>query len=420
MNILILGSGGREHALAWAIKQNPKCDMVICAPGNAGMAEIATCLPLNIMDGAAVVAFAQEHQIDFVVIGPEAPLAAGIAAALRGAHISCFGPDAAAARLESSKAFTKEICAACNAPTAAYGHFKTADQAKKYVLQQDTPIVIKADGLAAGKGVIIAETMPEALAAIDNMFDGQFGDAGAEVVIEEFMQGEEASFFVLSDGKNILPIGTAQDHKRAFDGDTGPNTGGMGAYSPAPVLDDKVVQKALSQIIQPTIDEMARRGTPFQGVLYAGLMIENGQPRLVEYNVRFGDPECQVLCIRLGAQMLDALLACANGTLDQTQINWADDHAISIVMAANGYPDAYEKGSVINGLDAADDDPKARIFHAGTKLVDGKITANGGRVLNITTRGDTLTEAQTRAYALIKKINWPDGFYRKDIGWRAL
>ncbi|MCF6305497.1 MAG: phosphoribosylamine--glycine ligase, partial [Rhodobacteraceae bacterium] len=396
MNILILGSGGREHALAWAIKQNPKCDTLICAPGNAGMAEIATCLPLDIMDGSAVVAFAQHHKIDFVVIGPEAPLALGVGDALRGANILCFGPGADAAQLEASKAFTKEICDACNAPTAAYGHFRDAVSAKEYARQQAVPIVIKADGLAAGKGVIIAETMPQALAAIDDMFDGQFGEAGAEVVIEEFMQGEEASFFVLSDGENILPIGTAQDHKRAYDGDKGPNTGGMGAYSPAPIMDDAVVQKALTQIVQPTIDEMARRGTPFQGVLYAGFMIENGQPRLVEYNVRFGDPECQVLCIRLGAQMLDALLACAEGTLDTARINWADDHAISIVMAAKGYPDAYEKGSIINGLDAANDDPKAQIFHAGTKTNNGKITANGGRVLNITARGESLQEAQTR------------------------
>jgi len=285
---------------------------------------------------------------------------------------------------------------------------------------QAMPIVIKADGLAAGKGVIIAETQPEALAAIDNMFDGQFGEAGAEVVVEEFMQGEEASLFILSDGKNILPIGTAQDHKRAFDGDKGPNTGGMGAFSPAPIMDDAVMEKAMVQIIRPTIAEMARRGTPFQGVLYAGFMIKNGQPRLVEYNVRFGDPECQAICIRLGAQMLDVLLACANGTLDTARINWADDHAISIVMAANGYPDAYEKGSVISGLDAADNDPKAQVFHAGTKLVDGNITANGGRVLNITARGETLHAAHTRAYALAKKIDWADGFYRKDIGWRAL
>ncbi len=278
--------------------------------------------------------------------------------------------------------------------------------------------MIKADGLAAGKGVTIAMTLPEALSAIDNMFDGQFG--ATTVVIEEFMQGEEASLFILSDGKTILPIGTAQDHKRAFDGDKGPNTGGMGAYSPAPIMNDQVMQKALDEIIQPTIDEMARRGTPFTGVLYAGFMIKDGQPRLVEYNVRFGDPETQVLCMRLGAQMLDALLACAKGQLDQTQINWADDHAICIVMAANGYPGTYEKGSEIRGLDAADNDPKAQIFHAGTRLIDGKTTANGGRVLNITARGDTLAEAHKRAYHLIEKIDWPQGFYRKDIGWRAL
>lgn len=419
MNILILGGGGREHALAWAISQNPKCARLICAPGNAGIAAVAQCVPLDIEDPAAVVAFAKENAIDFVVIGPEAPLATGVADAVRGAQMLCFGPNQDAARLEVSKAFTKEVCAACNAPTASYAHFTDEAKARKYVQAQGVPIVIKADGLAAGKGVVVAMEMAEALAAIDDMFSGTYGDAGAEVVIEEFMQGEEASFFILSDGENILPIGTAQDHKRAFDGDKGPNTGGMGAYSPAPVMTQAVTQKALDEIIRPTIKEMARRGTPYQGVLYAGFMIQDGQPRLVEYNVRFGDPECQVLAIRLGAQMLDLLLACAEGTLDQAQVNWADDHALTVVLAANGYPGSYAKGDVISGLDA-DSDPNTQIFHAGTKMIDGKITANGGRVLNVTARGETLSEARARAYSLIDKIDWPGGFHRTDIGWRAL
>ncbi|KCV83258.1 phosphoribosylamine--glycine ligase [Actibacterium atlanticum] len=420
MNILILGSGGREHSLAWAIKQNPKCDRLIAAPGNAGTAEIAECADLDIENGGAVAAFAEENAIDFVVIGPEAPLAAGVADRLRDAGLLCFGPSQAAAKLESSKSFTKEVCDACNAPTAGYAHFTDAEAAKAYIREQGAPIVVKADGLAAGKGVIVAMEEQDALDAIDDMFGGAFGGAGAEVVIEEFMEGEEASYFILSDGKNILPVGTAQDHKRVGDGDTGPNTGGMGAYSPAPVMTDAVTQKALDEIVQPTVDEMAKRGTPYLGVLYAGFMIKDGQPRLVEYNVRFGDPECQVLMMRLGGQVLDLLLACAKGELDKAQVNWADDHAMTVVMAANGYPGSYEKGSVIKGLDDQPENSLNMVFHAGTKEVDGQITANGGRVLNVTARGDTLAEARDRAYAMADAIDWPEGFYRKDIGWRAL
>ncbi|MBE9477321.1 MAG: phosphoribosylamine--glycine ligase, partial [Proteobacteria bacterium] len=333
MNILVLGSGGREHALAWAVKQNPKCDRLVCAPGNAGMAAIADCVAVDVMDNDAVLALCQAESIDFAIIGAENPLANGVADVLRAAGILTFGPSKAAAELESSKAFTKEICDACNAPTAAYARFTELNAAKAYVTEQGAPIVIKADGLAAGKGVIVAMELQDALNGLDDIFDGAFGDAGAEVVIEEFMDGEEASFFILSDGKNILPMGTAQDHKRAYDGDKGPNTGGMGAYSPAPVMTDAVTQKALDEIIQPTIDEMARRGTPFQGVLFAGFMIKDGQPRLVEYNVRFGDPECQTLMMRLGAQVLDALLACAEERLADAQIHWANDHAVSIVLA---------------------------------------------------------------------------------------
>ena len=420
MNILILGGGGREHSLAWAILQNPKCDRLIVAPGNAGIAQIAECADLDVMSGAAVVGFVEENAIDFVVVGPEAPLAAGVSDRLRDAGVLVFGPSKAAAELEVSKAFTKAICDAASAPTAAYGHFTDADAAKAYVRKQDVPIVVKADGLAAGKGVIIAETVAEAEAAIDDMFDGSFGEAGAEVVIEEFMTGEEASYFILCDGLDVLPIGTAQDHKRVGDGDTGPNTGGMGAYSPAPVLTDAIAQKAIDEIIRPTMAEMVRRGTPYQGILYAGLMIENGQPRLVEYNVRFGDPECQVLMMRLGAQVLDLLLAASEGQLANIKPNWADDHAITVVLAAKGYPGAYEKGSVIGGLDALPQDSLNMVFHAGTASRDGLIVANGGRVLNVTARGDSLAEAQARAYAMVDQIDWAKGFCRRDIGWRAL
>ncbi|MBO9478124.1 phosphoribosylamine--glycine ligase [Shimia sp. R11_0] len=420
MNILILGSGGREHALAWAVMQNPKCDKLIVAPGNAGIAQIAECASFDIEDGAEVVTFVAANAIDFVIVGPEAPLAAGVADRLREAGVLVFGPSQAAAKLEASKSFTKEICDAANAPTAAYGHFTDAEPAKAYIRDQGAPIVVKADGLAAGKGVIVAMDLQTALDAVDDMFGGAFGGAGAEVVIEEFMEGEEASFFILCDGKTALPIGTAQDHKRVGEGDTGLNTGGMGAYSPAPVLSDDVAQKALDQIVQPTIDEMAKRGTPYQGVLYAGFMIKDGQPRLVEYNVRFGDPECQVLMMRLGAQALDLMQAAAEERLHEAQVNWADDHAITVVMAANGYPGAYEKGSVIGGLDALPQDSKNMVFHAGTTVKDGQITASGGRVLNVTARGASLQEARDRAYAMVDAIDWPGGFYRRDIGWRAL
>ncbi|MGC8203288.1 phosphoribosylamine--glycine ligase [Aliiroseovarius sp. PTFE2010] len=420
MNILILGGGGREHALAWAVMQNPKCDKLIVAPGNAGIAKIAECASLDILNGDAVVQFCEANAISFVIIGPEAPLAAGVADRLRDAGVLTFGPSQAAAQLEASKGFTKEICDACGAPTASYARFDTAEDARAYVQDQGAPIVIKADGLAAGKGVIVAMDMATALGAIDDMFAGEFGSAGAEVVIEEFMEGEEASFFVLSDGENVLPLGTAQDHKRAYDGDEGPNTGGMGAYSPAPIMTDTVTQKALDEIVKPTVAEMAKRGTPYQGVLYAGFMIKNGQPRLVEYNARFGDPECQVLMLRLGAQVLDHLLACAEGRLHEARVNWADDHAMTVVMAAKGYPGAYEKGTEIRGLSDLPEDSAHMVFHAGTSERDGKIVATGGRVLNVTARGATLQEARDRAYDMTSRIDWPEGFYRTDIGWRAL
>lgn len=420
MNILILGGGGREHSLAWAVKQNPKCDRLIVAPGNAGIAKIADCAALDIENGDTVAGFCAENAIDFVIVGPEAPLAAGVSDLLRENGLVVFGCSQAAAQLESSKSFTKAICDACNAPTAAYGHFTDATAAHAYVDQQGAPIVIKADGLAAGKGVVVAMDIDTAHTAIDDMLGGQFGEAGAEVVIEEFMDGEEASYFILCNGENVLPIGTAQDHKRAYDGDEGPNTGGMGAYSPAPVLTDEIATKALNEIVKPTVTEMAKRGTPFQGILYAGLMIKDGQPRLVEYNVRFGDPECQVLMMRLGGQILDLLHACAENRLGDVSPNWADDHAMTIVMAAKGYPGSYEKGTQINGLGTLHETSSEMTFHAGTAEKDGHIIATGGRVLNVTARGATLQDAHAKAYDMTRQIDWPEGFYRTDIGHRAL
>ena len=420
MNILILGSGGREHSLAWAVKQNPKCDKLIVAPGNAGIAEIADCASINVEDGSVVTNFAEENAIDLVIVGPEAPLATGVADDLRDAGILVFGPSKAAAQLEASKRFTKEVCDAASAPTAAWARFTTAGPAKDYIRAQGAPIVVKADGLAAGKGVIVAMDEAQALDAIDDMFGGSFGDAGAEVVIEEFMEGEEASFFILCDGTDALAIGTAQDHKRVGEGDTGPNTGGMGAYSPAPVLTDAIAERTMAEIIRPTLAEMVKRGTPYQGVLYAGLMIKDGAPRLVEYNVRFGDPECQVLMMRLGAQALDLIHAAADGRLSEAQVNWADDHAMTVVMAAKGYPGSYDKGTAINKLDTIPEDSSRMVFHAGTSESDGQIVANGGRVLNVTARGSNLREARDAAYAMVDAIDWPDGFCRRDIGWRAL
>ncbi|MFO7920000.1 MAG: phosphoribosylamine--glycine ligase, partial [Nioella sp.] len=364
MNILILGGGGREHALAWAVLQNPKCDKLIVAPGNGGISRIAQCAAIEPTDAGAVLDLCAEESVDFVIIGPEAPLAAGVADRLRDAGILAFGPSKAAAQLEASKGFTKAVCDACGAPTAAYARFTAAGPAKDYIRAQGAPIVVKADGLAAGKGVIVAMDEATALAAVDDMFAGAFGGAGAEVVIEEYLEGEEASFFVLCDGENVLPIGTAQDHKRVGEGDTGPNTGGMGAYSPAPAMTEDVTRKALESIVKPTVAEMARRGTPFTGVLFAGLMIENGQPKLIEYNVRFGDPECQCLMLRLGAQALDLMLATAEGRLGESRVTWAEDHAMTVVMAARGYPGAYEKGSEIKGLQDMPETSFEICFHA--------------------------------------------------------
>ena len=420
MNILILGGGGREHALAWAVLQNPKCDKLIVAPGNAGIAMIAECADIDILDGGVVAEFAEANAIDFVIIGPEAPLAAGVADRLRDAGLLVFGPSQEAARLEASKSFTKEICDAAGAPTAAYARFTEAAPAKDYIRQQGAPIVVKADGLAAGKGVIVAMSEAEALEAIDDMFGGEFGTAGAEVVIEEFMEGEEASFFVLCDGETALPIGTAQDHKRVGEGDEGPNTGGMGAYSPAPVLTDEIAERAMKEIIRPTLAEMAKRGSPYEGVLYAGFMIKDGQARLVEYNCRFGDPECQVLMMRLGGQALDLMQAAAEHRLAEARVNWSEDHAMTVVMAAEGYPGSYRKGTEIKGLDALPETSSQMCFHAGTKADQGRILAAGGRVLNLTARGESLSEARDRAYAMADEVNWPEGFMRRDIGWRIL
>ena len=420
MNILIVGSGGREHSLAWAIKQNPKCDNIFVAPGNAGICQIAKCISIDILNAEQVVNAVKEYNIDFVLIGPEAPLAEGVSDILKKEGILTFGPSKASSQLETSKKFTKEICDTSGAPTAEYRSFDSLEPALTYVETKGAPLVIKADGLAAGKGVIVATDIEMAISAVHEIFSGSFGNAGASIVIEEFMEGEEASLFVLVDGETILPIGTAQDHKRVGNGDTGLNTGGMGAYSPAPILSQEVLDKTIERIIRPTMREMVKRGMPFTGVLYAGLMIRDSDPRLVEFNVRFGDPECQVLMMRLGGQILDALLSTAKGKLSDVKINWANDHSITVVMASNGYPGSYKKGTQINGLADLPSDSNFMCFHAGTVEKNGKIVTNGGRVLNITTRAETLIEAQKNAYKMMKTIDWPEGFYRNDIGWKAL
>ncbi len=420
MKVLLIGGGGREHALGWKIAQSPQLSKLYVGPGNPGLNHIGAPLAIAESDPAAVAALARDHAIDLVVVGPEAPLAAGVGDALRAAGIACFGPDKTAARLETSKSFMKEICAAAGAPTAAYGKFSEAAPAKAFLRGQTPPYVIKADGLAAGKGVIIAESLNQADDAVEAMLGGQFGEAGAAIVIEEFMTGEEASFFAITDGKTILPMIAAQDHKRAYDGDQGPNTGGMGAYSPAPVFTNAVYARAMSEIIEPVVAEMSARGTPYIGVLYAGLMIENERPRLVEFNVRFGDPECQVLMRRMRSDLLPALYAAATGTLNGHRFDWRDDAAALVVMAANGYPGAYEKGSPIEGVDKANAMPGVVVFHAGVKQQNGALLANGGRVLNVTATGAAISEAVARAYAGVDAIKWPGGFFRRDIGWRAL
>jgi phosphoribosylamine---glycine ligase len=420
VNVLLIGGGGREHALAWKLRQSPLISRLYCAPGNAGIAAVTECVALDVADHEAVIRFCKDNTIGLVVIGPEAPLVAGLADDLDGAGIKVFGPSREAARLEGSKGFTKDLCAASGIPTAAYRRFADAASAKAYVATQTLPVVVKADGLAAGKGVVIAATREEAESAIDACFSGAFGPAGSEVVIEEFLDGEEASFFALSDGKTALALATAQDHKRAFDGDRGPNTGGMGAYSPAPIMTKALSARVMEEIVLPTVRAMSERGAPFKGVLYAGLMIVDGAPKLIEYNVRFGDPEAQVLMLRLKSDLLPVLLAVAEGRLADVALDWHNDAALCVVMASSGYPGAYAKGSEIRGLEAAGRDPNVQIFHAGTRRDGDRILADGGRVLGVTARGDTIAKAKARAYAAIDQIDWPGGFYRSDIGWRAL
>ena len=420
MNILLVGSGGREHALAWTLSASPLITQLYCAPGNAGIAAVADCVPIEAPDLDGLVAFAKERQIDFVVIGPEAPLAAGLWDRLEADGVKALGPSAAGAQLEASKGFVKDLCAERGIPTAAYRRCRTADDAKAFARSLDLPVVVKADGLAQGKGVVIAESRATADEAIDAMFSGAFGAAGNEVVVEEFLDGEEASFFVLSDGTHVLPLTSAQDHKRAFDGDKGPNTGGMGAYSPAPVLTPALERDVLARIVQPTVDAMRARGTPYMGVLYAGLMITKDGPKLIEYNCRFGDPECQVLMLRLKSDLLPALIAARDGVLDTFDLRWRNDVALTVVMAAKGYPGAYEKGSEIRGLGEAARVEGVEIFHAGTAARGGKIVATGGRVLNICANGRDVREARARAYEAVARIDWPGGFCRGDIGWRAV
>ena len=417
MKVLLIGSGGREHALAWKLAQSPKLTTLYAAPGNPGIAEEAEIVSLDIDNHGAVAEFCLTNGIDFVIVGPEAPLVAGIADLLRAKGIVVFGPSAAAAQLEGSKGFTKDICARYNIPTGAYRRFTNGDEAKAYVTEQGAPIVVKADGLAAGKGVTVAMTVEEALAAIDDCFDGAFGAAGAEVVVEAYLDGEEASFFCLSDGKTALALATAQDHKRVGDGDTGPNTGGMGAYSPAPVMTPDMVERTMKEIIEPTIRGMAESGHPFTGVFFAGLMITQKGPELIEYNVRFGDPECQVLMMRLQSDLLELLYAAATGTLDQVEALWSDDVALTVVMASKGYPAAYDKNTPIAKLPAIARGEK--IFHAGTAMKNGQLVATGGRVLNVTATGHNVREAQAGAYSLVEGIEWNNGFCRRDIGWRA-
>jgi phosphoribosylamine---glycine ligase len=418
VKVLLIGSGGREHALAWKLAQSPLMTKLYAAPGNPGIAEEAELVALAVEDHAAVIAFCRDKAIDFIVVGPEAPLVAGLADDLRDAGFVVFGPSKAAAQLEGSKGFTKDICARYNIPTGAYQRFTAAEPAKAYIREQGAPIVVKADGLAAGKGVTVAMTLDEALFAVDDCFAGAFGAAGAEVVVEAYLDGEEASFFCLSDGKTALALATAQDHKRVGDGDTGPNTGGMGAYSPAPVMTPDMVERTMKDIIQPTISGMADSGMPFTGVFFAGLMITDKGPELIEYNVRFGDPETQVLMMRLKSDLLPILYAASTGTLDQVSADWHDEAALTVVMASKGYPGAYDKATPIAAL--PQDTDGAKVFHAGTALQDGKLVATGGRVLNLTGLGTTVADAQARAYALVDAVEWDNGFCRRDIGWRAI
>ena len=421
MKVLVLGAGGREHALAWSLAASPLVNTLYAAPGNAGIATEATCVPLDVMDFARITTFCKDQRIGFVVVGPEAPLCAGLVDHLEANGIMAFGPARAAARLEGSKGFMKELCARKNIPTAAFNRFSDVAAATRFIDGQTPPIVVKADGLAAGKGVIIAETKEAAKAAAGDMLAGGLGAAGREVVIEEFLEGKELSYFTLVDGATLLELDAAQDHKRAFDGDQGPNTGGMGAYSPTPLATQALKDQIRARIAQPLVDGLAEAGTLYKGVLFAGIMVTRDGPKLLEVNCRFGDPETQVLIPRLMSDPLPALIASRDGALKTVSLRWHDEAAICVVMASNGYPGAYKKGSVIRGLDEASKIPNVTIFHAGTKRRDdGALIADGGRVLNVVGKGATVKAAQDAAYAAIAKIDWPEGFCRKDIGWRAV
>jgi len=419
MRVMVIGSGGREHALAWAISRSPRVDKLFVAPGNGGTELVAENAEIDITDHGAVLAFAEANQVDFVVIGPDAPAVAGLADDVRAAGILCFGPSKAAAQLEGSKSFTKQICDEAGIPTAAYGRFDNEPEALTYLHEQGAPIVIKADGLAAGKGVTVAMNMQDAADAVRDCFSGAFGASGSSVVIEEYLTGEEASVFALCDGENIVMLASAQDHKRVWDGDRGPNTGGMGAYSPAPVMTDEMMARTRTEIIEPTVRRMKERGTPFTGVLYAGIMVTDTGPKLIEYNVRFGDPECQVLMMRLKSDIVDLLEATSRGNLKDITPQWRDEVALTVVLATRGYPVSAVKGSVIKGAEGQDSDT-IRVFHAGTARNGRHLVANGGRVLNITALGSSVAEAQSRAYAAVDKVDWPEGFCRRDIGWRAI
>ncbi|WP_417831567.1 phosphoribosylamine--glycine ligase [Terasakiella sp.] len=421
MKVLVVGSGGREHALCWAIAKSSKLSKLFCAPGNAGIADVAECVAIGGEDIDALVTFAKDNAIDLVVVGPEAPLVLGLVDKLEEAGIRAFGPSAAASVLEGSKGFMKDMCAKAGVPTAAYGRFTEAEAAKSFIRENGAPIVVKTDGLAAGKGVIICQTVDEAEKAVDDMMgDKIFGDAGNEIVVEDFLEGEECSFFALIDGERALPLAAAQDHKAAYDGDKGPNTGGMGAYSPTPIATPEICDKIMETAITPLIKTMAKEGCPYKGVLFCGLMVKDGVPTVLEYNIRFGDPECQVLMMRWKSDVLEALDAAAQGKLDDIQLDWHDETAMVVVMAAQGYPGAYEKGTEIKNIDQANTIENAFVFHAGTKTDDGKILATGGRVLGVTGRGQTVREAQATTYKAVDAIDWEKGFCRRDIGWRAV
>lgn len=422
MKILVVGSGGREHALCWAIAASPLCETLYCAPGNAGIAEEAECVDIGAEDVGGLVRFACDNAIDLVVVGPEGPLVLGLVDQLTEAGIKAFGPTAAAAELEGSKGYTKDLCAKYDIPTGAYQRFTEIDAARAYIEEQGAPIVIKADGLAAGKGVTVAQTVEEALAAAADALEGnRFGEAGAEIVVEEFLDGEEVSVFAICDGESSLTLAAAQDHKAAYDGDTGPNTGGMGAYSPAPVMTEALAAEIQETVIRRTVEAMKSEGRPYTGILYAGLMITEAGPQLIEYNARFGDPECQVLMMRLKSDLLPALVAACDGVLETFDLRWYDETALTVVLAAEGYPGSYDKGTEIRDVDAAETDESVKVFHAGTaRDENGLLTAIGGRVLNVTALGGTVAEAQQRAYAAINRIDWPQGFCRRDIGWRAI